>query len=137
MEAALFIYAASFASRILDVLVIFSIFSIFLAVGLSVSLFLAKTEVLYEFEIERDGRTREEIRRDKIAMFEKPSKIAIIASSVFITLALVVPSERTMYLMAGAYIGQQALTSEVSKDLQDIVALQVKKYKNELQEQVK
>lgn len=137
MEAALFIYAASFVAKFVDVLSFGVMLFSLLSIGLCVALFIAKTETIYDFQVREYGKTKEEIRADRMEMFKKPAKVSIIAFSIFMTAFCIVPSERTMYLMAGAYIGQQALTSEVSQDLQDVVGLQVKKYKKELQEQVK
>lgn len=51
-----------------------------------------------------------------------------------------IPDRDTMYLMAGAYVGQKVLTSEIAKDAYEIIGLEVNKIlqekKKELQSKV-
>ena len=129
METALFIYLAALAGNLsssFEVLIGVSIFSIIIC-----CFWYLIAHDVHSWECEEgEKKVEAQQRRSKPAM--KFFKLSGASFLVFFILWSITPSERTMYLMAGAYIGQQALTSEVSKDLQDIVALQVKKYKNEL-----
>lgn len=51
-----------------------------------------------------------------------------------------IPDRDTMYLMAGAYVGQQVLTSDIAKDAYEIIGLEVNKIlqekKKELQSKI-
>lgn len=134
MEAALFIYLAALAGKlfnIFEVLIGASIFSMIIF-----CFWYLVAHDIYTWECE-PGETKMQAQARRAKPAVKMLKLSGAGFLAFITLWAITPNERTMYLMAGAYLGQQALTSEVSKDLQDIVGLQVKKYKKELQEQVK
>lgn len=134
MEAALFIYLASLTGNFSDSL------EAFIAVA-SFAIIAACFWYIASHDVYSCDFMPGETKQDAQARRRKPAirllKMSFGSFVALVMLWVIVPTERTMYLMAGAYLGQQALTSEVSKDLQDIVALQVKKYKNELQEQVK
>lgn len=133
MEAALFIYAASLLDNFSD---IFGVFLFLLPIVFAGSCFwYAASPDFYipshEFE------KKEEVIKKRRERATKAIKFSFAGFFICSVLFAVTPKERTMYLMAGAYIGQQALTSEVSKDLQEIVGLKINKYKKELQKEIK
>lgn len=73
-------------------------------------------------------------------LFKKPLYFLAIPL-IFLTIVRpFLPDRNTMYLMAGAYVGQQVLTSEVAKDAYEIIGLEVNKIlqekKKELQSKV-
>ncbi len=63
-------------------------------------------------------------------------KIETIVTICLSVAYILVPSEKTMWMAAGAYGAQKAVESELSEDFQDILKLKLKKYKHELQEEV-
>lgn len=58
--------------------------------------------------------------------YKKVLKITLSLLCVFALLKALTPDRDTVYLMAGAYVGQQLLTSEIAKDTYEIIGLEVK-----------
>ena len=57
----------------------------------------------------------------------------LITPIVFLTLLTVIPSEHTMYLMAGAYASQAVAQSDLAKDVVQILEIKVKEQLKDLQ----
>lgn len=72
--------------------------------------------------------------------YKKPIWIIGIPVVILATLKPLIPDRDTVYLMAGAYVGQKVLTSEIAKDAYEIIGLEVNKIlqekKKELQSKV-
>lgn len=68
--------------------------------------------------------------------YKKPMWIIGIPVIVMCTIKPLIPNRDTMYLMAGAYIGQQVLTSDIAKDAYEIIGLEVKRVLKEKKEEV-
>lgn len=72
--------------------------------------------------------------------YKKPIWIIGIPVVILGTLKPLIPDRDTVYLMAGAYVGQQVLTSQIAKDAYEIIGLEVNKIlqqkKKELQSKV-
>lgn len=64
-------------------------------------------------------------------------KMLLMPSLIMILFASLIPSEKTMWLMAGGYITQEAVTSEIGQDVLTIVKEKVKEYKTEIIEKAK
>lgn len=73
-------------------------------------------------------------------LFKKPLYFLTIPLIFLITVKPLLPDRDTVYLMAGAYVGQQVLTSQIAKDAYEIIGLEVNKIlqekKKELQSKV-
>ncbi len=64
-----------------------------------------------------------------------PKNFVYVFLSTFLmsgTLTALVPPEKTVYYMAGGYLAQEALTSDIAKDTYKIIELKVQKYKEEM-----
>ena len=73
-------------------------------------------------------------------LYRKPLYIIGVPLVILATIKPLIPDRDTMYLMAGAYVGQQVLTSDIAKDAYEIISLEVNKIlqqkKKELQSSV-
>jgi len=66
--------------------------------------------------------------------FKEDFKLRFLAAPVLLGLLItVIPSERTMYLMAGAYASQAVVQSEIGKDVIQVLELKIKEQLKELQ----
>lgn len=72
--------------------------------------------------------------------YKKPMWIIGIPVVIMLSVKPLIPNRDTMYLMAGAYVGQKVLTSDIAKDAYEIIGLEVNKIlqqkKKELQSSV-
>lgn len=59
------------------------------------------------------------------------------AALIFIFLAVITPSTKTGWMMAGAYVGQMAVTSDAAKKLGQIVEIKLEEVLDEATEQAK
>lgn len=131
MSLVLFIYLAEMISKLMFFIKILMFFSF-----LFTALF-----VLIMFIISADEdvvKNRKERIVDKLFKYSKHSSIVLISS---IIVYLSVPSEKTMYLMAGAYIGQEVATSEIVSEklnkINKIIDLKLDEIINEYSENLK
>lgn len=108
MELALFVYLAGLATNFSSLSTFFlgfgtvAVFAYSLVVAIQNSDTYAETKVIYQ-------------------------KRWVIGLVVFGVLSSLVPSERTMWLMAGAYGTQKLVQSEVGADVLAIINLKIKK----------
>ena len=73
-------------------------------------------------------------------LYKKPLYILGVPLLILCTIKPLIPNRDTMYLMAGVYVGQQVLTSDIAKDTYEIIGLEVKNIlaekKKEIQGQI-
>ena len=68
-------------------------------------------------------------------LFNKLIKYTIPSAIILFVVVTLIPSERTMYLMGGAYLGQQIIKSDTIDKVSDIINLKLDNVKNDLIEQ--
>lgn len=59
-------------------------------------------------------------------------RVALIPSICILFLASLVPGERSLWLIAGGYVAQEAVTSEIGQDMIDVIRAKVNQYKEEI-----
>lgn len=121
MELALFVYLAAISSNLAG-------FLIAVSVALLVAAFIRGLVV-------SDNNSR--IENGWPGTKKKFEKWLIIVPAILSSLAMIIPSERTMYTMAGAYISQSVYQSEIGEDVRNIVKLKIKEYLKEMQNEPK
>ena len=65
-------------------------------------------------------------------IFNKLFKYALTTAIILFVVGTLLPSERTMYLMGGAYIGQQIIKSDTMDKVSDIINLKLDNVKKVL-----
>lgn len=68
-------------------------------------------------------------------LFNKLIKYTIPSAIILFVVVTLIPSERTMYLMGGVYLGQQIIKSDTMDKVSDIINLKLDNVKNDLIEQ--
>ena len=121
MELAIIVYLASFISN----LKIISFIAILIAI---MALFVYSLFYSHQAEMHVQYPNR----------YEKPvfNKWYVYPLVIAVTIWIITPGERTMWLMAGGYAAQSAVQSEIGKDVLSIVELKVKKELKELTDEV-
>lgn len=111
MELALFVYLAGLTNSLI-------VFSALIAVVSGIALIVYS---IYSMgvNIEISGHHRYQKHRYQ--------KRWVIGWILFVGLASLIPSERTLWLMAGAYGTQKVVQSEVGADVLEIINLKIKK----------
>ena len=89
-----------------------------------------RTETQEEWEAKRQERY-EEAKKTR-ATGKKVLKRMFSAFVILGLLTVVIPSKQTMYLMAGAYAGQETYTSEVGQKALKVLDSKLEKYIEEL-----
>lgn len=117
MELAIIVYLASFISNL-------KIISLILMVVAPMVLFTYS--MFYVNRVETHNRYPDH--------YKKPvfNKWYVYPLVIAVTIWIITPSERTMWLMAGSYAAQSVVQSEIGKDVLSIVELKVKKELKEL-----
>lgn len=121
MEAALFIWFASVVGNLQKLL--------FITGGFVLALFAAIT---IGTAIHRDiyGSASE-----PWPIYKKVWKITVAAGLILLLVAGLIPNQKTMYLMAGGYLGQNVLMSDTAKRMKDIVDTYLDEQLSELTKQ--
>lgn len=127
MGLMLFIYFAGFVSIFIFIIKIF--------LGITIGVLLVSLIFLF-YELFESKYNNEETKYDifnKILKWIKSLLISIITMSI---LLVITPSERTMYIMAGAYLGQEIVTNEIISDklnkVNEIIDLKLNEILSEL-----
>lgn len=127
MGLMLFIYFAGFVSSFIFIIKIF--------LGLTIGVLLLSLYILV-FELYASKTNEGETKYNdfnKILKWMKGLLISIITMSI---LLIITPSERTMYIMAGAYLGQEIVTNEIVSDklnkVNEIIDLKLNEILSEL-----
>lgn len=114
MDLVLFIYPASVVDGISKLL-------------LSLGFVLIVVSFMFLLAIVDDGL--------KDHLFNKLIKYTIPSAIILFVVVTLIPSERTMYLMGGAYLGQQIIKSDTMGKVSDIINLKLDNVKDDLIEQ--
>ena len=126
MELALIVYLISVVSNLSGYITFFGIISIPIVIISTIVYFVIKSE--FEISIDKcsDDEKKEKLksnRESSLTSFKKYIKISFILALLLNTFAVLLPSEKTLYIMAGAYAGQTVYESEIgNKSLQLIEA---------------
>lgn len=131
MGLMLFIYFAGFVSNFIFIIKI----SLGFTIGITIALLVFSLYLLV-FEMYENNTNEEETKYNnfnKILKWIKSLLIPIITMSI---LLVITPSERTMYIMAGAYLGQEIATNEIISDklnkVNEIIDLKLNEILSEL-----
>lgn len=128
MELALLVYLASISTGISAVFAILGILLIILFLGA-----LVYVGATYDVH---DSTSNEDVReRKKAASFlNSVKKFGFIGLALFL-LSIFIPSEKTIYIMAGAYATQQIATNDrvqkIGKNVLDVIENKLEKMKDE------
>ena len=138
MEMALLVWLASVVSSLHNATGFLS-FILGIAALASIAFFFVTRMSITSYDYDKvDGaktlndQTVRLLALTKIAVFVAPILFVLVG-----LLHIITPqSEKTIYLMAGAYATQQVATSEVGKDVVKIVELKVKDYLTDLEGEI-
>ncbi len=135
MEAALFVYLAGVVEGLSLFLQCVAIAGVMSIVGLMI--YCSDASTVFDSDLKESGfKTKAELVKERRKLPIRLMKIFSVLTLFIGLLSTIIPDQKTMYFMAGAYIGQKALTSEVSKELQDILELKLKSYKQDLRKEL-
>ncbi|UTS52099.1 hypothetical protein [Synechococcus phage BUCT-ZZ01] len=145
METAIFIYLASIAPAVDELFGFFAVIAGLVTAGTIVaSMVLRQPETVIQRHKEKlenkDRRDEYELRKSEdIIFYDGVSKSLTKLSKIFGTFLVVsslitvmVPKEERIWLIAGGYMTQSVVQSEIGKDMVEIVSAKVRKYKNEI-----
>ena len=121
MELMLMVWFASIVSQISAVLMVLGILLALVSIAFAFNYFSEKSPCF--------GEPNHEMATTYFKWF----KVAVIASISCLLVALVTPKdEKTVYLMAGAYLAQQVITSDAGKKVAKIIELKLDELINEV-----
>lgn len=100
------IYLASFVSSLLVITKLL----------LAITLFIFMCSLLFSIALVYEDKTKEDYKNRNLTKFYKWLKNLVISIVIMSSLIIIVPSERTIYLMAGAYIGQKVVADKNISD---------------------
>lgn len=128
MKLALLVYLASISGQIT---VFFSIFGgVFIAVYAWGVLYKMVTNDVYDGQSETDSR-----KRNGAVNFKNATNKFSIVGIVFIIVAILIPSEKTIYIMAGAYATEQIATNDrvqqIGGDVLEVIESKLSKMKED------
>lgn len=128
MEAAIFVYFANMFGSMQPVLSFLSFLSGLLVLLFTTIFLVTKCSDPYLCSYDSTEYKQSKIQKheDQIELMKTCSKISSYVFGVFLFLSFVIPSKETMYIMAGAWMGQQVVTSDVAKDSYQIIELELK-----------
>ncbi len=125
METALVIYGISILGGFRNMLDSFVVFSLLAAlVCFAIKAFFTLNSI--DKKEEQIG-----VKAGKVA------NVYLIAGVCFAFVHALIPSERSMWLIAGGYVAQEAVTSEIGQDVVEIIKRKVSEYKQEMIEGAK
>lgn len=110
MLIALFIYLAEMASKLSKIFCILSFVS-----GLPLLVLIIYKFIKF-FDSTAEGNTFKEVASEK-SLF----RYSLITFIVFSFITIITPQEKTMYMMAGAYLGTELITNKIVSDKLDKV----------------
>ena len=134
MEAMLFVYFAGIVEQLQSLGFAVSITLCFVLAGAMLWYAISRDVSYSDYRNQHEGMTDTEIadlRSKKPAKLVKQVSVALFVVSLVTAL---LPTQKTAYYMAGAYLGQQALQSDMAKDAYRIIELKVKGYVVEMEQ---
>ncbi len=113
MTLALIVYLISFVSALLNAFILAGLISLLVLIGTFVGIM---TEENYSWHLDRDGGLKAEVIQFRKNV-RKACKISGITLICCIIGSVIVPTEKTAWLMVGAYAGQKVAENEKVQEL--------------------
>jgi len=133
METVVILYLISVLPNIAKLCAVLGVVGVFFGcVCFTIGVFTKPSEKEIELVAGGDGcmNTKERVR--SYPLFQKFRKILLVPSIVSLLFGMMIPSEKSMWIIAGGYIAQEALVSDVGQDVAEIIKAKLKEYKDEL-----
>lgn len=117
MELTVFIYLASIVGNL----------SALAFIGAIVAVIFIIADIIYRFSSDD---------KNPGPWFARSNKINLAIAGALLSISLLIPSEKTMYMMAGGYLGQKAIQSETVVKVMKIIEIKLDEYINDLEKTV-
>ena len=111
MDLALLVYGISLITSIGSFLAILIVFSLIITICSAIYFAVSQSDINYSWNRNRDGTLIESIVNTRNTM-KKAFKIALITLGISSFVAILIPSEKTAYIMVGAYATQKVAENE-------------------------
>lgn len=142
METALVLYAISILPNFAAFIAFLGIFGLIVG-GIGCGIELANKPLDGDAELmeQSKGESRYDLSYDTRLAYDRNElhipakairKLTLVPGICLIFVASLIPTERSMWLIAGGYIAQEAVTTELGQDVVEIIKHKVSEYKKEI-----
>jgi len=133
METVVILYVISILPKLASLCGVFGVLGGFCGcVCFLIELFDKPSEKEIELVAGGEGCMQAYQRVRNFPLIQRLRKILLVPSIVSLVFAMMIPNEKSMWIIAGGYIAQEALVSDVGQDVTEIIKAKLKKYKTEL-----